>query len=74
MKEITTMEEAMLQFKGKGEAYIIAGPAEPDGEMGLAYQGDLHQLKHLYRHIRDTLKENEGIGNHPNRDRKSGNR
>lgn len=73
MNDKTTMEQSMLQFQGKGEAYIICGPSEPDGELGLAYQGNLHQLKAMYRHIRDTLKE-EGIGNHPNRDRKGGNR
>jgi len=70
----SNMEQAMLQFKGKGEAYIICGPSEPDGELALDYQGDLHQLKAMYRHIRDTLKEREGIGNHPNRDRRSGNK
>ena len=70
----TNMENAMIQFMGKGEAFIICGPAEPDGQMGLAYQGDLHQLKAMYRHIRDTLKEKEQIGNHPRRDRKGGNR
>jgi len=66
----TNMEKAMAQFVGKGEAFIICGPSEPHGEMGLAYQGDLHQLKGMYRHIRDTLKDKEQIGNHPRRDKR----
>jgi hypothetical protein len=67
MTESTTMQDAMIQFKGEGQAFIICGPAEPDGELRLAYQGNLRQLKAMFRHIRDTLKEKEKIGNHPNR-------
>jgi hypothetical protein len=67
MTKPTTMQNAMLQFKGEGQAFIICGPTEPDGQLGLAYQGDLRQLKAMFRLIRDTLKEREKIGNHPNR-------
>ena len=67
MTKPTTMQNAMLQFKGEGQAFIICGPSEPDGELGLAYQGDLKQLKAMFRLVRDTLKEKERIGNHPNR-------
>ena len=67
MNKPDTMQAAMLRFQGEGEAFIICGPSEPDGELGLAYQGDLRQLKAMFRHIRDTLKEREKIGNHPNR-------
>ena len=63
----TTMQNALLQFQGDGEAFILCGPVEPDGELGLHYQGDLRQLKAMFRLIRDTLKEKERIGNHPNR-------
>ena len=63
----TTMQNALLQVQGDGEAFILCGPVEPDGELGLRYQGDLRQLKAMFRHIRDTLKEKERIGNHPNR-------
>ena len=38
-----------------------------DGNLSLSYQGNLRQLKAMFRHIRDTLKEREKIGNHPNR-------
>jgi hypothetical protein len=62
-----TMNEAMLRFKGEGQAYIICGPSEPDGRLGFAYQGDLRQLKAMFRFIRDQLKEREKIGNHPAR-------
>ena len=61
-----TLKEAAEQFHPQGQAYIIAGPTI-DGEMGLSYQGDRKQLTALFRHIRDTLREVEGIGNHPNR-------
>ena len=61
-----TMNEAITRFNGEGEAFIICGPT-PDGTLGLSYQGNLHQLKTMFRHIRDTLKEREKIGNHPNR-------
>ena len=59
MNDKTTMEQSMLQFQGKGEAYIICGPSEPDGE--LAYQGNLHQLKAMYRHQGHP----QGRGNRP---------
>ena len=61
-----TMAEAMNRFDGESESFIICGPT-PTGEMGLAYQGNLRQLKAMFRRIRDTLKEREKIGNHPNR-------
>lgn len=63
----TNMQNTFLQFKGEGEAFIVCGPTEPDGDLGLSYQGDLRQLKAMFRHIRDTLKTKEKIGNHPNR-------
>ena len=63
----TNMAEAFDTFMGEGEAFIICGPTEPDGELGLFYQGELRQLKAMFRHIRDTLKDKEKIGNHPNR-------
>jgi hypothetical protein len=63
----TTMQNAMLQFKGEGEAFIICGSTEPDGDLGLRYQGSLQQLKIMFRHIRETLKEEQRIGNHPRR-------
>ena len=65
MKE--TLNEALDRFQGEGEAFIICGPSEPDGELGLAYQGNLRQLKAMLKHIRQTLREREKIGNHPNR-------
>ena len=61
-----TLSEALERFNVDGEAYIVCGPT-PTGELGLSYQGDLHQLKAMFRHIRDTLKEREKIGNHPRR-------
>ena len=67
MTKTSTMQTAMLRFKGEGQAYIICGPSEPDGKLGLRYQGDLRQLKAMFRLIRDTLTEREKIGNHPNR-------
>ena len=62
-----TMQTAMIRFKEQGEAFIICGPSEPDGRLGLSYQGGFRQLKEMFRLIRDTLKEREKIGNHPNR-------
>ena len=66
MTKPDTMNEVLDRFNGEGEAFIICGPT-PDGELGLAYQGNLRQLKEMFRYIRDTLKEREQIGNHPNR-------
>jgi hypothetical protein len=60
------MNDAMARFNAEGEAFIVCGPT-PDGSMGLSYQGNLKQLKAMFRHIRDTLKERERIGNHPTR-------
>jgi hypothetical protein len=60
------MNDALTRFNTDGEAFIICAP-DLDGEMKLAYQGNLRQLKAMFRHIRDTLKEREKIGNHPNR-------
>ena len=66
MKKPNTIHQAVEDFHEQGEAYIIAGPT-PEGEMGLSYQGSREQLTALFRHIRDVLRESEGIGNHPNR-------
>ena len=62
-----TLRQAIRRFEPESEAYIICGATDKDGRMGLSYQGDLQQLKAMFRHIRDTLKEKEKIGNHPNR-------
>ena len=64
--EPNTIREAVEEFHPQGQAYIIAGPT-PEGEVGLSYQGSRKQLTALFRHIRDVLREDEGIGNHPNR-------
>ena len=66
MSSLETMTEALSRFDTEGHAYIICGPL-PDGALGLSYQGNLRQLKAMFRHIRDTLREREKIGNHPNR-------
>ena len=66
MSKPETMSEALERFNSESEAFIICG-STPGGELGLSYQGDLRQLKAMFRHIRDTLKEREKIGNHPNR-------
>lgn len=62
-----TLKDAVERFEPDAEAYIICSAINREGQIGLAYQGDLQQLKLMYRHIRDTLKEKEKIGNHPNR-------
>ena len=56
--------EARKAKKSGGEE--PAAPTEPDGELGLAYQGDLQQLEAMFRVIRDTLQDKEQIGIHPN--------
>ena len=66
MSKPETMNDALERFNADSEAYIICGPT-PNGSMGLSYQGNPKQLKAMFRHIRDTLKERERIGNHPNR-------
>jgi hypothetical protein len=66
MSKPETMNDALERFNTEGEAFIICAPM-PNGELGLSYQGNLRQLKAMSRHIRDTLKEREKIGNHPNR-------
>jgi hypothetical protein len=63
----TNLQNALLQFQGDSEAFIICGSTEPDGELGIHYQGNLRQLKTMFRFIRDELREREKIGNHPNR-------
>jgi hypothetical protein len=62
-----TMQTAMLQFKGEGQAFIICGPSEPDGQLGLAYQGTTIQLREMLKFLRAQLREREKIGNHPSR-------
>jgi hypothetical protein len=54
-------------FMTNGEPFIIC--TESKGDLQLRYNGNLRQLKAMFRHIRDTLKEREKIGNHPNRQR-----
>ena len=61
-----TIKEAVADFHEDGQSYIIAGP-DTEGQLALSYQGDRKQLTALFRHIRDTLRQEEGIGNHPNR-------
>ena len=64
---IKTLSDQIGLFEPDAEAYIICSAIDRNGRMGLSYQGDLQQLKAMFRHIRDTLKEREKIGNHPNR-------
>ena len=61
-----TMNEALEEFDTNSKTFLICGPTAT-GHMHLRYQGDLRQLKAMFRHTRDTLKKRERIGNHPNR-------
>jgi hypothetical protein len=63
----TKLEDAISRFDGDSTRYVICTLAD-NGDFELAYQGALHPLKLIFRHIRDTMKWKEGIGNHPKRD------
>ena len=60
------VKDVMPRFNADSEAFIICVPKR-DGNLDLLYQGNLRELKAMFRHIRDTLKDREKIGNHPNR-------
>lgn len=68
MTKTLDMQGAFAKFRPDSEAFIICGPTT-DGATEVDYRGDLRQLKTMFRLIRDTLREKEKIGNHPNRPR-----
>ena len=53
--EKTTMQNAFLRFKGESDAFLICGPAEPDGGLGLCFQGNADQLLAILKVINDQM-------------------
>ena len=54
--EKTTMQNAFLRFKGESDAFLICGPAEPDGGLGLCFQGNADQLLAILKFINEQMQ------------------
>jgi len=52
----TTMENAFLRFQGESDAFLICGPAEPDGGLGLCFQGNADQLLAILKFINEQMQ------------------
>jgi len=62
------LDDAVDKVGRNSRAWIVAVmPSDPDQPVSLEYRGNLHQLKAMFRYIRDTLRTKEHIGNHPKR-------
>ena len=54
--EKTTMQNAFLRFKGESDEFLICGPAEPDGGLGLCFQGNADQLLAILKFINEQMQ------------------
>lgn len=61
-----TLFEEVLEYDGAADAYLLVAPNK-NGQLALSYSGTQKELKLMFRALRDTLRDKEGIGNHPNR-------